>query len=43
MKAVEQGKFLWVGGGTHMTSSTHIRNVVEGLIKVRIISNVTSN
>ncbi len=25
-------KFAWVGGGTHLTSTTHVDNVVEGLL-----------
>ena len=29
--AVEAGRFTWVGGGTHLTSTTHIDNVVHGL------------
>ena len=30
--AVEQGKFAWIGGGTHRTSTTHVDNAVEGLV-----------
>ena len=30
--AVEAGKFAWIGGGEHLTSTTHVDNVVEGLI-----------
>jgi nucleoside-diphosphate-sugar epimerase len=30
-EAVEAGKWAWIGGGTHRTSTTHVRNVVEGL------------
>jgi nucleoside-diphosphate-sugar epimerase len=29
---VERGKFAWVGGGRHLTSTTHVDNVVEGLM-----------
>ena len=29
--AVEAGRFTWVGGGRHLTSTTHIDNVVLGL------------
>jgi nucleoside-diphosphate-sugar epimerase len=29
---VESGKFAWVGGGTHLTDTTHVDNVVEGLL-----------
>lgn len=29
---VRQGKFAWVGGGGHRTSTTHVDNVVEGLV-----------
>ena len=30
--AVENGRFSWIGGGGHKTSTTHVDNVVEGLI-----------
>jgi nucleoside-diphosphate-sugar epimerase len=30
--AVEGGRFSWVGGGRHLTDTTHVDNVVEGLI-----------
>ena len=30
-KAVEAGGFAWIGGGRHLTSTTHVDNVVEGL------------
>ncbi len=29
---VRAGRFAWVGGGRHLTSTTHVDNVVEGLI-----------
>lgn len=29
--AVEAGRFSWIGGGRHLTSTTHIDNVVHGL------------
>jgi nucleoside-diphosphate-sugar epimerase len=29
---VEQGKFAWVGGGRQLTDTTHVDNVVEGLL-----------
>jgi len=29
---VRQGKFAWIGGGTHLTSTTHVDNTVEGLL-----------
>ncbi len=29
---VEQGRFAWIGGGRHLTSITHVDNVVEGLL-----------
>lgn len=31
-EAVEAGKFAWIGGGKHLTSTTHVDNVVEGLV-----------
>jgi nucleoside-diphosphate-sugar epimerase len=30
--AVEGGKFAWIGGGGHLTATTHVDNVVEGLV-----------
>jgi nucleoside-diphosphate-sugar epimerase len=30
--AVEKGRFSWIGGGRHLTSTTHVDNVVEGLV-----------
>jgi nucleoside-diphosphate-sugar epimerase len=30
--AVESGKFAFIGGGTHSTSTTHVDNCVEGLV-----------
>jgi len=29
---VEAGRFAWVGGGGHRTATTHVDNVVEGLL-----------
>ena len=29
--AVESGRWAWIGGGGHRTSTTHVANVVEGL------------
>ncbi len=30
--AAESGKLVWIGGGRHLTSTTHVDNVVEGLL-----------
>jgi nucleoside-diphosphate-sugar epimerase len=30
---VKAGKFAWIGGGTHLTATTHIDNTVEGLVR----------
>jgi nucleoside-diphosphate-sugar epimerase len=30
--AVERGRFSWIGGGHHLTDTTHVQNVVEGLL-----------
>jgi nucleoside-diphosphate-sugar epimerase len=30
--AVERGRFAWIGGGRHRTSTTHVDNVVHGLL-----------
>lgn len=32
VKTVEAGKFAWVGGGRNVTDTTHVDNVVEGLL-----------
>jgi nucleoside-diphosphate-sugar epimerase len=32
VSAVRAGRFAWVGGGRHQTSTTHVANVVEGLV-----------
>lgn len=29
---VRSGRFAWVGGGRHRTSTTHVENVIEGLV-----------
>ena len=31
-EAVAKGRFSWIGGGGHLTSTTHVDNVVEGLV-----------
>jgi nucleoside-diphosphate-sugar epimerase len=30
--SVKAGRFAWIGGGRHLTSTTHVDNVVEGLL-----------
>ena len=30
-EAAEKGRWAWIGGGRHRTSTTHVENVVEGL------------
>jgi nucleoside-diphosphate-sugar epimerase len=30
--AVRSGRFRWIGGGRHLTSTTHVDNAVEGLV-----------
>src|SRR4051794_8302531 len=30
--AVERGRFSWIGGGRHLTDTTHVDNVVQGLL-----------
>ncbi|MEA2273683.1 MAG: hypothetical protein QOI98_2391 [Solirubrobacteraceae bacterium] len=32
VEAVRAGRFAWLGGGTHLTDTTHVDNVVEGLV-----------
>jgi nucleoside-diphosphate-sugar epimerase len=31
-EGVRTGRFRWIGGGRHMTSTTHVDNTVEGLV-----------
>ena len=31
-QAVEKGRFAWIGGGRHRTSTTHVDNVIHGLM-----------
>lgn len=30
--AVQRGRFMWIGDGSHLTSTTHIDNAVHGLV-----------
>jgi nucleoside-diphosphate-sugar epimerase len=32
VEMVEAGRFAWIGGGQHLTSTTHVDNTVEGLM-----------
>jgi nucleoside-diphosphate-sugar epimerase len=32
VETVEKGRFAWVGGGRNLTDTTHVDNVVEGLV-----------
>jgi nucleoside-diphosphate-sugar epimerase len=32
IKMVEAGRFAWIGGGTNLTDTTHVSNVVEGML-----------
>jgi nucleoside-diphosphate-sugar epimerase len=32
VELVESGQFRWIGGGRHLTSTTHVDNCVEGLM-----------
>lgn len=32
LDAVRSGQFAWIGGGRHQTSTTHVDNVIEGLV-----------
>ena len=33
IKGVKEGRFMWVDGGTFLTSTTHVDNVCEGLMR----------
>jgi nucleoside-diphosphate-sugar epimerase len=30
--AIEQGRWSWVNGGSHLTSTCHVRNLCEGIV-----------
>lgn len=32
LNAIEHGRFAWIGGGTHLTATTHVTNAVEALV-----------
>jgi nucleoside-diphosphate-sugar epimerase len=32
VEMVRAGRFAWIGGGHHLTSTTHVENTVEGLV-----------
>jgi len=32
VKTMEAGRFAWIGGGRHRTSTTHVENTVHGLV-----------
>jgi nucleoside-diphosphate-sugar epimerase len=32
VQAVKKGRFAWIGGGRHRTSTTHVDNVIHGLL-----------
>ena len=32
LEAIEAGRFAWISGGRHRTSTTHVDNAVEGLV-----------
>jgi nucleoside-diphosphate-sugar epimerase len=32
VELVRSGRFAWIGGGRHLTSTTHVDNAVEGLV-----------
>jgi nucleoside-diphosphate-sugar epimerase len=32
VQTMDSGRFAWIGGGHHLTSTTHVDNVVEGLM-----------
>ena len=33
VEMVRSGRFAWIGGGRHLTSTTHVDNVIEGLVR----------
>jgi nucleoside-diphosphate-sugar epimerase len=32
IEAVREGRFMWIGGGRHLTSTCHVANVVDGVL-----------
>lgn len=32
VSAVKEGRYAWIGGGAYLTSTCHVRNVVEGML-----------
>jgi len=34
--AVGAGRFRWIGGGRHLTATTHVDNAVEGLVRAAV-------
>lgn len=32
VRAIHKGRFAWIGGGVHKTSTTHVDNVIHGLM-----------
>ncbi len=32
IELIDKGRFAWIGGGKHLTSTTHVDNTVEGLV-----------
>jgi nucleoside-diphosphate-sugar epimerase len=32
VRAIDAGQFRWIGGGRHLTATTHVDNTVEGLV-----------
>ena len=32
VSAIRSGRFRWIGGGRHLTETTHVENAVEGLV-----------
>ncbi len=33
LELVRSGRFAWIGGGRHLTATTHVENTVEGLVR----------
>lgn len=33
IEAVREGRFMWIGGGRHLSSTCHIANVVDGVVR----------
>ncbi|MDQ6616803.1 MAG: NAD-dependent epimerase/dehydratase family protein [Actinomycetota bacterium] len=36
LAAIRKGRFRWIGGGRHLTATTHVDNAVDGLVRAAV-------